>query len=972
MPLLIFSGIPLGNFLRRYSEILSIGLTLLIVFLFFCKPILGGLPVSKLYLLSYRDLLFSQFKIFSHYLRSDASLYLLAAPNFFMVAHSWRDGIIPLWNPFVGMGFPEVGDLQSCIFSPWRMLGALNPTVAYYNLQLFFQIGFASVGTYLLSRFMGLRILSSIFVSLLFPLSPYLLRYLELLGGPIYTMYPWLILAFLNAARRPTLMYMTLAAAATALLIFTGHTLLAFAGVTASSLLFLFFSVFVYGNPETRKADILKAFWRLFIIGLFSFFLASPVLFPFVELMQNTYCYKFNTARSVAPWPTSFYMLMHPGVGEWSAFIGVLAIPLFTCGLFYSNEKRKVLLAICMALVSIYLLMSPIEPIASLVVLTPLRMIPSAYFSYVFLLLFALCTGFGVDYLLDEKIYSRKKLRVLLSILAVVIFLPLLIKLVKLDLTGLTFDEQLSVTALYSKFWFVDLIVCSLFASAVLLQYFKKLDARFVALAAVVLCLVSELNVSRLALPVTPKFDFIETEAHQFFREKNERVSPQGFDLLAANSNAVYGIRSLALHNPMLPTRYINFIAAAHAHIDDFNILILNSPVSRLFDLASLKYVISFTNVFSDDENWKPEYTAMNTARHAFGKDLALQRADLLFNPDKREIVGKLFWQSNAADKDKYNFLIDILDENGTSLWYGGLQPCFMSFEDAKKYRFNLDAFLPANVLPGQKFFVAVKVFDNKKPGFISPSPGGNDSLQKTRADVLPLVSWTMPVGRILENDSRFKVVKELKSPNARIYENRSAFPQAYLVSSVVSASSPKESLSLLESKKLNFADTAIVELDKDMISPLRGADYQLFAKPMMAEGAAKESMRKLLERKGGDQTVLLASSNQSMGQLIPTVRRPNVNTVEVSCESAGDTFLVLTEMFYPGWTARVDGVQVPLYCANYAFRGVPLGPGKHEVVFVFQPASFWVGIKVAVGLLIFVSLTWLFAGKSLTRLGIE
>ncbi|MBA3860053.1 MAG: hypothetical protein C0507_24350 [Cyanobacteria bacterium PR.3.49] len=969
----------MGNFLRRYSEFLSIGLVLLVIFIFFAKPILGGLPVSKLFLLSHRDLLFSQFQNLSQYIRSDASLYLLAAPNFFTVAQCWREGIIPLWNPYVGMGFPEVGDLQSCIFSPWRMLAALNPTVAYYNLQLFFQIGFASIGAYLLCRFLGLHKLSSIFVALIFPLSPYLLRYLELLGGPIYTMYPWLFLAFLNAAKRPTLMYMTFAAATTALLIFTGHTLLALAGIMAASLLFLSFSVFVYGNAETRKTDSLKAIWRLGIIGVFAFILASPVLFPFVELMKNTYCYKFNMVRTCSPWATCFYMLTHPGVGEWSAFIGVLAIPLFVCGLFSRDEKRKMFLAICPALICIYLMMAPIPPFANLIDLTPLRMIPSAYFSYVFLLLFALCAGIGVEYLMDSGIDSRKRLKIIFSVLAVVIFLPLLIKILNLDLTGLTFDEQLVVKGLHSKFWVVDLIVCSLFSVALALQHFKKLDARVLACAAVVLCLISELNVSRLSLPVTPKFDFIETEAHRFFQEKQERVSPQGFDLLAANSNAVYGIRSLALHNPMLPKRYINFIAAAHAHIDDFNILIVNSPVSRLFDIASLKYIIAFTNVLSDDESWKPEYTAMNSERHAFGNDLILERADLLFNPGKREIVGKLFWKSNAADKERYNFLVDVLDENGASLWYSGLQPCFMSFEEAKKYRFNLDAFLPKNILPGQRFTVAVKVFDNRKAGFITNLKAKSTELRGQRSDVLPLVSWTLPTGRTEKSNDRFRVVKELQSPNARIYENNSAFPQAYLVPNVIAATSSKDSENKLAKGDIDFADTAIVELDKDMVSPLRGADYQLFAQPLRASQSTKSLMEKLLERKvkvsgreRSAKSVKLHKSNQRVSQPVATVSRPNVNKVEVSSDSADASFLVLSDLYYPGWTAKVDGVQVPIYCANHAFRGVPLEPGKHEVVFVFEPASFWTGAKLALALLIIVLFTWLFARKNLTSFGIE
>jgi hypothetical protein len=53
---------------------------------------------------------------------------------------------------------------------------------------------------------------------------------------------------------------------------------------------------------------------------------------------------------------------------------------------------------------------------------------------------------------------------------------------------------------------------------------------------------------------------------------------------------------------------------------------------------------------------------------------------------------------------------------------------------------------------------------------------------------------------------------------------------------------------------------------------------------------------------------------------------------------------LVLTDLHYPGWKARVDGRDVPVERVNYLLRGVPLSAGSHEVEFRYEPASFRAG----------------------------
>ena len=71
-------------------------------------------------------------------------------------------------------------------------------------------------------------------------------------------------------------------------------------------------------------------------------------------------------------------------------------------------------------------------------------------------------------------------------------------------------------------------------------------------------------------------------------------------------------------------------------------------------------------------------------------------------------------------------------------------------------------------------------------------------------------------------------------------------------------------------------------------------------------------------------------------------------NRVQMEVETAADGLLVLTDTYAPGWKALLDGHPTSLYVADHAFRAVLVPDGIHQVEFVYEPASFWVGMVLS------------------------
>ena len=101
--------------------------------------------------------------------------------------------------------------------------------------------------------------------------------------------------------------------------------------------------------------------------------------------------------------------------------------------------------------------------------------------------------------------------------------------------------------------------------------------------------------------------------------------------------------------------------------------------------------------------------------------------------------------------------------------------------------------------------------------------------------------------------------------------------------------------------------------------------------------------------------------------RVIFTSYAENKFSLEALC--SGPRWLVLSEIYYPGWKARLDGKDWPVEPAYGMLRCMMLGAGFHRVEMSFYPRLIGLGIKTAFGCIITLaaglSAIGIFRGKS-------
>lgn len=87
-----------------------------------------------------------------------------------------------------------------------------------------------------------------------------------------------------------------------------------------------------------------------------------------------------------------------------------------------------------------------------------------------------------------------------------------------------------------------------------------------------------------------------------------------------------------------------------------------------------------------------------------------------------------------------------------------------------------------------------------------------------------------------------------------------------------------------------------------------------------------------------------------SNGEAKVAVATPESNTaLHITVESAQPGVLIVSDAWYPGWKAVVDGQEKDVFPVDGLFRGVALPEGSHDVLMIYDPLIIELGLGISV-----------------------
>lgn len=164
------------------------------------------------------------------------------------------------------------------------------------------------------------------------------------------------------------------------------------------------------------------------------------------------------------------------------------------------------------------------------------------------------------------------------------------------------------------------------------------------------------------------------------------------------------------------------------------------------------------------------------------------------------------------------------------------------------------------------------------------------------------------------------------------LYENRQTRPPAWLV---------------------GCADARpIADVEADLVGVLSSLDPD----------------RPLVELAEGQRLALQSCQGpgRSAGTVSLVEESPTALTFQVQADRPA--LMVQRDTWYPGWVARVDGVETPIYRTAFAFRGLEVPAGAHRVTLTYEPPRLQAALIAAPVSLLTLLLWGLMAGRDPDR----
>ncbi len=897
------------------ADTISLVSLLALVFLFFWKIALTNLILAGLDLFAY-------FYPYREY-----------------AAQVIRAGHLPLWNPYLFLGVPFLANIQSAVLYPLNLLFLWFPAPKMVAYSIALHIFLAGVFTYLYARrALKMSPWGALVAAVVFALSGFLGAQGEHVNQlSVFAWLPLLLLLFHEAYRQQSVIYGLFASLVVGLQFLAGHAQASFINLSALGCYAIYLSLKRGGGRRTPIGRALGLFVGVTLLGAG---LAAAQLLPTLELSRLslrggglTYRQAVSFSLRPALLPLSLLpSLDHSPFSEYIAYVGITPILLASLALL---RKREGVFFGALTFLGIFLALGLYNPFYYLLYrLVPgfsLFRVPARWlFLYTFGM--AILSGLGMEEWGDMSQASWRAMRASRSALLVagllflvvlaLLFLgkpPLRIVLIWLTLAG----SGVALLFLGGKRDTLGrpllglLLVGELFFASRYLAYDQATAPEaYSSLRTAVTHLLADAGLYRVLSVSDTSFDPGDLGEIQgiFEGQLSEEaiydylVATKWKEVLAPNLPLHYKIASVdGYDGGILPlARYIEleslFLPPEEVSLDGrMGERLGEIAPARLLGLMNVKYVIRDKG----GDVWVDGVYYDLAHRVILGKGEEVEISEIPWFPTTSlGLVSHLVGASEVEEGTPVAEII-VTDEEGRAELYhlrAGIDTAEGEHEESIHHQKGRVA---RRGEESDDYHALVRLKEPVIPQRVEVRyllPSGEFHLRG-----LSLIEERTGAHRSLVVSPAYRLVH---SGDVKIYENLENLPRAFVVHRARISEAPLEAM-----KEETFDPGQEVILSQGPVGHLE-------------EGKAQDRV--------------------SMVSYQP-------ERVEIDVRLRAPGYLVLTDAYYPGWRALVDGRPAKIERADYYFRAVYLEEGEHAIEFIYAPLSFKVGMAISLASLALV-----------------
>ena len=926
-------------------------------------------------------------------------------PDIKLASKMLLEGELPLWNPYLGTGFPLAADTTHHIFSPVS-LGFLLP-VELWDIPLMIILWIAGFSTFIFLRNLGLNFTSSLCGGIFYMLSGAFTWYITNPNPPVTMMTPLILFSIDKILRNNNPKYIFLLSISFGISILGGHLQSLF----LQSILVVCYSGYRVIQSyfiDKQKIEITKKYLSIptnkFIlkvilgllggIGLVSFYIFYMIEFLRhgildISIQYGTVQYStLSIATLILPnilgnitrtWTTNV---------EWVSYfghIGAFAIFFTIVSLFYISKKTPerftpIFFLLLSFIVLLRLVNTPI--ISSITTLPIFNMLALTTYSGVIITFgFTIAAAFGINYVMTEKISKKNifyTMVITLSLLGILLT-PIMIELsseyVRSDIINDSDIQKYIIFQIIQAVFFIFIAGMISFTSIkkpyifLLLPFFLVLELSlylpfglhpiWVAYKFIIV------SIAMISLFLISKFVVINKKKILWIL------------LFVITGTTLLGHTVISEQSPYgMPTRHDSF---GENDLVDF-----------------LKNNLNHQRIFSFEKTMRADYPAgfdissigLFSSFHINDHHTFSQK---FLDKDVRQLgVGGDVWVGNYGIGKSINKFL----ENEKYFDFLGVK-----YIITEGYNFNTIAYgtfgKSGNFIPlttsndtfYQIFNSPLESIETFGMYFFTESFEKNDQIILT-INSIPYESKYHRVISLNEINNmvinEFEIIPPISNALDKKFKFSLHYPQTTPEKNVVIYYDEKELSGITDNIKYYFDKTenkeifvpfAITPVEKKFPMPFKFHDIYInenidaFPRAYLVHefisvpvDTAQEFLLKnnkfdlrnsvILESKLLEHKLDNLESTSYERDLVEIIEF-NENDIKIETFSEHDSILILTDVYYPGWEVLVDGKQSEILRANGLVRAVVLEEGNHIVEFNYIPKSFWVGVVISVATII-------------------